>query len=134
VLGDAIALCDPEPLKLIARHPDLVADELLARVHALGLCGFEATDSGAPFVEVAAAGVTKALALDALCVDLGIAADEVMAIGDAPNDLPMLRWAGLGIAVSNAHPSVLTEADEIAPSNEDDGVAVVVERLLVSSC
>jgi HAD superfamily hydrolase (TIGR01484 family) len=130
LLGDAIALCDEAPTKLIARHPSLSADDLLARVHALGLVGFEVTHSGAPFVEVAAPGVTKARALAAICADLGIGPDEVVAFGDAPNDLPMLRWAGLGIAVANAHPAVLAEADDIAPSNEDDGVAVVVERLL----
>ena len=56
--------------------------------------------------------------------------EQVVAFGDAPNDLPTLRWAGLGIAVANAHPAVLAEADDVAPSNEDDGVAVLLERLL----
>ncbi|MND05632.1 putative phosphatase [compost metagenome] len=54
----------------------------------------------------------------------------MIAFGDAPNDLPMLRWAGRGIAVANAHPTVLAAVHEIAPSNEDDGVAVILERLL----
>lgn len=130
LLGEAITLCDEAPTKLIARHPTLDADELLARVHALGLDGFEATHSGAPFVEVSAAGVTKAWALEAICADLGIRPAEVIAFGDAPNDLPMLRWAGRGIAVANAHPLVLAQATEVAPSNQDDGVAAVLERLL----
>ena len=132
ILGDALSLCEEAPTKLIARHPDLSMDELLARVHALGLAGFEATHSGASFVEVAAAGVTKAWALEALCTDLGIRSDEVVAFGDAPNDLPMLSWAGRGIAVANAHPTVLAAVQEVAPSNEDDGVAVILEQLLTA--
>jgi hypothetical protein len=67
LLGDAIAPCDEAPTKLIARHPSLSADDLLARVHALGLDGFEVTHSRAPFVEVAAPGVTKARARSASC-------------------------------------------------------------------
>ncbi len=132
LLDDALVLCDEAPTKLIARHPRLHVDELLLRVRGLGLDGFEATHSGASFVEVAAAGVTKAWALATLCSDLGISAHEVVAFGDAPNDLPMLRWAGRGIAVANAHPTVLAAVSEVAPSNEDDGVAVVLEQLAAS--
>jgi len=132
VLGDALHLCEEAPTKLIARHPALHPDELLARVHSLGLDGFEVTHSGAPFVELSAAGITKARALEAFCADLSIAAEEVVAFGDAPNDLPMLRWAGRGIAVANAHPAVLEAADDVAPSNADDGVAVMLERFLGS--
>jgi Cof subfamily protein (haloacid dehalogenase superfamily) len=132
LLDDALILCEEAPTKLVVRHPTIHVDELLARVQDLGLDGFEATHSGASFVEVAAAGVTKAWALAGLCADLGIGADEVVAFGDAPNDLPMLRWAGRGIAVANAHPTVLAAVREIAPSNEDDGVAVILEQLLAS--
>jgi HAD superfamily hydrolase (TIGR01484 family) len=132
LLDDALVLCEEAPTKLIARHPILHVDELLLRVHTLGLDGFEATHSGASFVEVAAAGVTKAWALATLCADLGISPNEVVAFGDAPNDLPMLRWAGRGIAVANAHPTVLEAVGEVAPSNEEDGVAVVLEQLAAS--
>jgi hypothetical protein len=47
-----------------------------------------------------------------------------------PNDLPMLAWAGRGYAMANAHPDVLAAAEHMAPSNDDDGVAQVVEKLL----
>jgi hydroxymethylpyrimidine pyrophosphatase-like HAD family hydrolase len=60
----------------------------------------------------------------------GIAAPEVAAVGDMPNDLAMLAWAGQAYAVANAHPSVLGAADERLPANDDDGVAVLIERLL----
>lgn len=119
--------------KLVARHADIGPDALLAVVAGLTLHpehGFEVTHSGAPFVEIAAPGVTKARALQALCDQLEISASEVVAFGDAPNDLPMLAWAGLGVAVANAHPDVLAAAGEVAPANADDGVAAVLERLV----
>jgi hydroxymethylpyrimidine pyrophosphatase-like HAD family hydrolase len=80
-------------------------------------------------VEISAAGVSKAAALAELCAELGVEADEVVAFGDYPNDLPMLEWAGHAVAVANAHPDVLAAADEITASNEEDGVALVLERL-----
>ncbi len=56
-------------------------------------------------VEISAAGVTKAAALARVCDRLGVAAEDVVAFGDMPNDLPMLAWAGTSYAVANAHPS-----------------------------
>ena len=112
------------------RHPDYTAVELLSLVrdHAGSLA--DVTHSGAPFVEVSAAGMHKAVGLARLCQDLGIEASEVVAFGDMPNDIPMLSWAGLGVAVANADPDVLAIADEVTASHMDDGVAVVVERIL----
>ena len=86
--------------------------------------------SGEWVVEIAAAGVNKAAALRELAGDLGIRADEVVAFGDYPNDLPMLAWAGLAIAPANAHADVLAQVDEVTESNDDDGVAISIERLL----
>lgn len=57
-------------------------------------------------------------------------ADATIAFGDMPNDLPLLAWAGHAVAVANAHPAVLRAADEVTLSNEEDGVALVLERLL----
>ena len=54
----------------------------------------------------------------------------VVAFGDMPNDLELIRWAGLGVAVANAHPLLQEAADEVTASNDDDGVAMVIERLL----
>ena len=59
---------------------------------------------------------------------LGITADDVVAFGDMPNDVPMLRWAGLGVAMGNAHPEAIAAADEVTTPNTDDGVARVLER------
>lgn len=116
--------------KLVIRHPEYPPAHLLERVRALGLSGFEASLSGAPFVDVVAAGVSKAAALVTICAGLGIDASEVVAFGDAPNDLPMLEWAGRAIAPANAYPEVLAIVPEHTASNDDDGVALAIERLL----
>jgi len=77
--------------------------------------------------------VNKAAALAELCEELGIEASEVVAFGDHLNDLPMLTWAGRGVAVANAHPEVIELADEVTARNDEDGVALVLERLATGS-
>ena len=117
-------------LKLVIRHAVVTPAEIFDALGALDQSGFEATLSGAPFVEVMAEGVTKATGLAHLCDRLGIDRSEVLAFGDALNDVEMLRWAGRGVAMANAEPEALAAADEVAPSNAEDGVAVMIERVL----
>jgi hypothetical protein len=116
--------------KLFVAHGELQREHLLDAVTPLLVDGLVATCSGARFVEVTGAGVDKAFGVARLCARLGIVPDEVLAIGDHLNDLAMLRWAGRGVVMASAHPAVLAEAAEIAPSNTDDGVACVLEALL----
>ncbi len=122
-------LAEPS-LKLVVRHPEHAPALLYDAIRALGLTGFEVTLSGAPFVEVMAEGVTKATGLARLCEHLHIDRADVVAFGDGLKDVEMLRWAGHGVAVSNAEPAVQDAADEVTASNDDDGVAQVIERLL----
>ncbi len=129
-IADALALSDAGVTKLIVRHPAWALDALLARVVATVGGRAAVTHSGAPFVEVAAPGVTKAAALAILCAQRGIAQTEVVAFGDGLNDLPLLTWAGQGIAVANAHPAVLAAANAITATNDEDGVAVVLEGVV----
>ncbi len=89
-----------------------------------------AYSGGGGLAELLAPGVSKASALARWCAHEGIDAAEVWAFGDMPNDLPMLRWAGRGHAVANAHPGVLAEADVVIESNDDDGVARAIEAAL----
>ena len=134
-IADAAALCAEDVTKLIVLHPDVPLQDLLHA--AREAAGDEAvvTHSSTLFVEVSAAGMTKAAALGRLCARLGIAATQVVAAGDMPNDLPMRAWAGHSVAVANAHPAVLAVVDEVTLSNDDDGVARVLERatLVVSA-
>ncbi len=124
---------DGPSLKLVIRHPTIPPREILAAIDSLGLSGFEATVSGAPFVEIMAEGVTKATGLATLCAHLGIAQEEVIAFGDALNDVEMLRWAGRGVAMGNAEDAVIAAADEVTATNAEDGVAQVVERVLAGA-
>jgi len=132
---DHLHVCDADlfwdrPLtKLVMRHVDIHPTALLTHVRDLGLTGFEVNYSGAPFVEIVGGGISKGQALAEICAERGISADEVVAFGDAPNDLPMLRWAGHGVAIGDHFPEVVEAADEAAPSSADDGVAIVIERL-----
>lgn len=117
-------------LKLVIRHPSLPIPEIYAAVQSSGVDGFAATMSGAPFVEVMAEGVSKATGLAQVCARLGVDRSEVIAFGDALNDLEMLQWAGHGVAMANALEVVKDAADEVGPANTDDGVARVIERML----
>lgn len=117
-------------LKLVVRHPEIAPPEIFATLQALELTGFEATLSGAPFLEIMAEGVTKATGLAQLCAHLGIERDEVIAFGDALNDVEMLAWAGRGVAMGNADPAARAAADEVTATNDEDGVALVIEHLL----
>lgn len=85
-------------------------------------------DSGAVGLgEVSAPGVTKAASLARWAASRGVPARDVWALGDAPNDLPMLTWAGRSFAVANAFPEVLAAATDRCASNADDGAADVLE-------
>ncbi|SDL30811.1 hypothetical protein SAMN05421874_11955 [Nonomuraea maritima] len=131
-LGTAVAdsLTGRPCAKLLARHAGLGADELLAAVHAVVGHLVTATHSSRKgLVEMSAQGVTKASALAALAGEHAIAAAHSVAFGDMPNDLPMLSWAGTSYAVANAHPDVLAVVDHVTATNDDDGVALVIEKL-----
>jgi HAD superfamily hydrolase (TIGR01484 family) len=120
--------------KLLGRHPRLSADELLAlAAPAVADIVTVYHSNGTRLVEASAVGVSKASALAGLAAEQGIPPEAVVAFGDMPNDLPMLAWAGTSYAVANAHPDVLAAADHVIASNDEDGVAQVIERLFPPS-
>lgn len=80
--------------------------------------------------EIAPAGATKWSGVRRIARAWGIADHEICAVGDDMNDLPMIRGAGLGIAMGNALPEVKAAADLIAPGHDEDGLVQVVEWLL----
>ncbi|MGH3343491.1 MAG: HAD family hydrolase [Carbonactinosporaceae bacterium] len=118
--------------KLLAQHGALDADTLLAR--AQEVAGGYATfthSSRDGLLELSAAGVSKASTLARLCGERGIAPEEVLAFGDMPNDLPLLAWAGRAYAVANAHPEVVDAVPLRTRSNDEDGVAEVLEQVFL---
>lgn len=80
--------------------------------------------------EVVPAGVTKWSGIQRLAGEWGIDAGGICAVGDDVNDIPMIRAAGLGVAMGNANPSVKAAADRIAPSQDEDGLIEVVRWVL----
>ena len=83
------------------------------------------------FLECVPLGIDKARSLDRLISSLGISREEVIACGDGYNDLSMIRFAGLGVAMANAAEDIQKEADFVTLSNEEDGVAHVIERFIL---
>ncbi|MFI5778550.1 HAD family hydrolase [Nocardia sp. NPDC051570] len=79
-------------------------------------------------IELSAPGITKAAGLALIAERLGVQDSSIVAFGDMPNDVPMLRMAGHGVAMANGHPEAQAAADEITASNSADGVAQVLER------
>jgi hypothetical protein len=117
-------------IKLIVRHPEMDPPTLFAALDKAVLGDVELTRSGAPFLELSATGISKAYALAQLCEERGIDRTQVAAAGDAHNDLAMLEWAGIALAPTNAEPEILELADQVIPSDDEDGVAVWLESLL----
>jgi hydroxymethylpyrimidine pyrophosphatase-like HAD family hydrolase len=116
--------------KLLVRHPSWHSDELLAKVGPLVGTRVTASHSGGHgLVEISASGVSKAAMLADFAAEQGISAEECIAFGDSVNDLPMLAWAGTSYGMANAHPDVLALVDEVCPTNDEDGVAAVLEKL-----
>jgi Cof subfamily protein (haloacid dehalogenase superfamily) len=127
---DALDMLTEPVTKLLVRHPGHDFEALYELAVKVAGEDAVATHSGFPMVEISAAGVTKAFALERLCGELGIAAGQVVGFGDQTNDLPMLAWTGHSVATANAHPDVLAAVDEVTASNADDGVARVLERMV----
>ena len=117
--------------KILARHPVLDPDDFLRRARQAAGRYAEITRSS-PLLEIGATGVSKATTLARWCAERGVAAEEVVAFGDMPNDLPMLAWAGTAYAVANAHPLVLAATANHAADHDEDGVAEVIEALVRS--
>jgi Cof subfamily protein (haloacid dehalogenase superfamily) len=128
-VDDALVLLADPATKLILRHTGHEVEAIAAVARELAGDGATVVQSGGEAVEVTAAGVNKAAGLAEVAAELGIQAADVIAFGDYPNDVPMLAWAGRGVAVANAHAEVLAIADEVTASNDDDGVAIVLEQL-----
>jgi Cof subfamily protein (haloacid dehalogenase superfamily) len=128
--ADALELVAAPVTKLIARDATRSVADLAAAAGEVAGDVAAVAMAGEWVVEISAAGVNKAAALKELAAACGVEPADVVAFGDYPNDLPMLEWAGRSIAPANAHPHVLALVDEVTESNDNDGVALAVERLL----
>ncbi|WP_431679779.1 HAD family hydrolase [Kitasatospora sp. KL5] len=115
--------------KLYIQHPTLSDDELAdAALRVAGdLVGVVMAGPGV--VELLPPGLSKATGLAVAALRLGVKRAETIAFGDMPNDLPMFAWAAYGVAMAGAHEQLRAVADEVTAGNDEDGVALVLERV-----
>ncbi|MET8247564.1 Cof-type HAD-IIB family hydrolase [Streptomyces sp. NPDC005202] len=131
LLAPGGAAADEPVLKILAYHPTLDPDAFLtvARL-AVGDRATITRSSPSALLEISGPGVSKASTLALCCAERGISPEEVVAFGDMPNDVEMLSWAGQSYAMGNAHPDVIAAASGRTVANNEDGVAIVIERML----
>ena len=120
-INKCLIVGDPTPLHKLELR---LAKELEGKMEVYRSADF--------FLECVPLGIDKARSLDRLISTLGIQRKEVIACGDGYNDLSMIRFAGLGVAMANEAKDIQSEADFVTLSNEEDGVAHVVERFILS--
>ncbi|MCX4584205.1 HAD family hydrolase [Streptomyces sp. NBC_01481] len=116
--------------KVYIQHPELDDDALTSVARATVGSLVNVVMAGAGIVEMLPLGLNKATGLSLAARRLGLRAADTIAFGDMPNDIPMFGWAAHGVAMANAHEELKAVAHEITASNEHDGIAVVLERLL----
>ena len=121
----------PSIVKILARSACRTADQMVEIAERILTVPAEISHAGGKgLLEIGPPGASKASGLQWLCAARKIDAANVVAFGDMPNDLTMLRWAGVGHAVANAHPLVLEAADRVIGHHGEDGVAAAIEALL----
>jgi Cof subfamily protein (haloacid dehalogenase superfamily) len=119
---------DFEPIKLLSiADPALIRQTYEKAAERFG-GSLTVTISRSNYLEFSHPEAHKGAAVATVAEQLGLKAHEVMACGDAMNDLSMLRWAGLGVAVANGNDDVKARADAVTASNEGDGVALAMEQ------
>jgi HAD superfamily hydrolase (TIGR01484 family) len=114
--------------RVIIRDPEATAEDFLALAERLGLQGTDYVVGWTAWLDLAPVGVSKASGLAHVARELGVAAADVLAIGDGRNDLEMLRWAGRGVAMGQAVAEVREAADAVTGTVYDEGAAQELDR------
>jgi len=114
--------------RVIIRDPESTADEFVALAEDLGLHGTNYVVGWTAWLDLAPVGVSKASGLEHVARELGLTADDALALGDGRNDIEMLRWARRGVAMGQAIQPVLDAADDVTESVYEDGAAVELDR------
>ncbi|MDO5635330.1 MAG: HAD family hydrolase [Micrococcus sp.] len=119
-------------VKLMAKAPHWDTRDVLqlTRARVGDVVAVTHSVPGLALVEMSAPGVNKASTLERYAAEHGVEAADVVAFGDMPNDLEMLRWAGTGLAVGSGHELLRAAADGVVGACDDDGVAIAIEHLL----
>lgn len=117
--------------KVVVAIDEAYLNERIKEIPASFYERFEIIKTRNNLLEFMPKGITKAYGISLLAKDLGIRAEEIMTLGDEENDLPMIEYAGLGVAMANAIPLVKEAADVVTDTNDQDGVAKAVEKYIL---
>jgi len=128
VITDVADLVAQHVSRVIIRDPDSTAEDFLDLAGRLGLHGTDYVVGWTAWLDLAPVGVSKASGLAHVADRLGVAAAEVLAIGDGRNDIEMLRWAGRGVAMGQAVEPVIAAADDVTGTVYEDGAATEIAR------
>ncbi|WP_179390421.1 HAD family hydrolase [Psychromicrobium silvestre] len=123
-------LLDTEAVRVVVHSAEIPLQEFEMAIAAVGLHGVAYSVGWSSWLDIAAAGVTKATALEQLRTELKVAPEATVAVGDGFNDLQMLQWAGRGVAMGQAPLEVQQAAGEVTASVYDDGAAQVLRSLV----
>jgi len=130
VIGDLLPLQGTEPTKMILiEAPDTIQHLLGVFRGRLGNVLY-ITRTNPEYLEFMNIQANKGSALELVAERLGVAREETLAFGDGENDIPMIRWAGLGVAMGDAASVVQSAADAIAPPHDEDGLGRLIEALI----
>jgi Cof subfamily protein (haloacid dehalogenase superfamily) len=119
-------------LKAILEEEPEILDEITSKIPGELFEQYNVIRSAPFMIEIIDKNCNKAVGLEKLAHHLGIKKEEIMAIGDAENDIEMLTYAGLGVVMGNAGDEIKKLAGFIAKSNEEDGVAEVIDKFVLN--
>ncbi len=123
-------LLNAEAVRVVVNSAEASTHEFSEAIAEAGLSGVTYAIGWSAWLDIAAAGVTKASALEVVRSSLGIAQSLTVAMGDGSNDIEMLRWAGRGVAMGQAEAEVKAAANEVTTSVYDDGAAAILRSLV----
>jgi hydroxymethylpyrimidine pyrophosphatase-like HAD family hydrolase len=123
-------LLEKEAVRVVVHVPDLTPDEFATLVKESGVHGVQYSIGWTAWLDMAAPGVSKATALEGVRDRLGIALENTIAVGDGFNDVEMLHWAGVGVAMGQAMPGVKAHADVETLDVWNDGAAEVLSLVV----
>jgi len=123
-------LLDAPATRVIVRSPEHTSQHFLDVTERIGLHGVSYAVGWTAWLDLAPDGVSKASALERVRVELDVAREATLAVGDGRNDLEMFAWAGSSVAMGQAVPEVIAAADQVTAPVADDGLALVLEAML----
>jgi HAD superfamily hydrolase (TIGR01484 family) len=128
LITDVADLVADRVSRVIIRDPDSTAEDFLDLAKRLGLHGTDYVVGWTAWLDLAPVGVSKASGLAHVAERLGVAQQDVLAIGDGRNDIEMLQWAGRGVAMGQAVEDVMAAADAVTATVDDDGAAREIDQ------